>query len=543
MWALLHWLYPEVFTDRTEEIFRTSFDLSRGKVSTTVLGNARQLLELIMLRRMKDSPGVDLGLPPKHEIQLFVPLTPLQKYWYTRLLTGMDNNLLEDVFRNVRKKEKAVHLDDKLSSEQGQIVGNPKPQNEAEPADHWRETEEIMRGQIELDNKTNCYAGTQNSLLNLILQLRKCCNHPYLFPEATPEPYHEGEHIIQASGKMIVLAKLIEEFVLRLGRKILVFSGMTGMLNICEDLLEMLSQHTRLFNYAKLDGSTCTARRNLYVRLFNDSASKYQVLLVSIKAGGLGLNLAAASEVVFLDEDWNPQLTLQAEARAHRIGQTKPVTVYKLCAQGTVEEQMLGRIRKKLYLSAKITESMESVHTNSPKKSTDQIGPDEESDDLDSLESSQLKSLLRRSAQTLSHPQVDVNEMLAWDWNTILEKCKDRSTDPTTADTLGGTNVDEQAWLSSMERVECAVFDGKTYKRKHVDTDPLLDIIGPTKKRDRKERTTEVETEIGTVAVYRENLDAGVDRTTSSTQTKKPEFSNQSVSSVLPDLLLFCLMT
>lgn len=67
----------------------------------------------------------------------------------------------------------------------------------------------------------------------------------------------------------------------------------------------------------------------------------------------VGINLASASDVVFLDEDWNPQITLQAESRSHRIGQTQKVIVYKLCTQGTVEEQMLGRIRKKLYLSTK----------------------------------------------------------------------------------------------------------------------------------------------------------------------------------------------
>lgn len=70
--------------------------------------------------------------------------------------------------------------------------------------------------------------------------------------------------------------------------------------------------------------------------MFNQEESEYRVMLISTRAGGLGINLATASDVVMLDQDWNPQIMLQAEARAHRIGQKKPVTVYKLCTQGTV---------------------------------------------------------------------------------------------------------------------------------------------------------------------------------------------------------------
>lgn len=96
----------------------------------------------------------------------------------------------------------------------------------------------------------------------------------------------------------------------------------------------------------------------------------YKVMLISTRAGGLGINLASASIVVMMDSDWNPQADLQAQARAHRIGQTQPVTVYRLITQGTVEEQMMGRIRKKLYLSAKVTESMRDIHTSTSSMST-----------------------------------------------------------------------------------------------------------------------------------------------------------------------------
>ncbi|KAH0177303.1 hypothetical protein KCU86_g15599, partial [Aureobasidium melanogenum] len=105
MWALLHWLYPNVFVDKTADLFKDAFDIGRGQVDSTFMDHARHLLELIMIRRMKSSPGVDLGLPPKSEILLYIPLTPLQRFWYTRLLTKAGDTLLDDIFGNVKEKE------------------------------------------------------------------------------------------------------------------------------------------------------------------------------------------------------------------------------------------------------------------------------------------------------------------------------------------------------------------------------------------------------------------------------------------------------
>ncbi|KAH0299400.1 hypothetical protein KCU84_g16250, partial [Aureobasidium melanogenum] len=194
-------------------------------------------------------------------------------------------------------------------------------------------------------------------------------------------------------------------------------------------------------------------------------SSEYKIMLISTRAGGLGLNLTAASDVIFLDEDWNPQVTLQAEARSHRIGQTKPVTIYKLLSSGTVEEQMMGRIRKKLYLSAKITESMQDIHsTNQTQKRKRAAKQDDTSaDDGPELGFSQLKSLIRRVATTLSHPEVDVSEMVTWDLETIIEKCKDKPVDPR----VHGESEEatEKEWLAKMERVESAVLNGVKYQK------------------------------------------------------------------------------
>jgi len=238
---------------------------------------------------------------------------------------------------------------------------------------------------------------------------------------------------------------------------------------MCEDLLALKGGNGGAFRYLRLDGSKGRAQRNLGIRLFNDKKSDFHVMLISTRAGGLGLNLASATEVIFLDEDWNPQITLQAEARAHRIGQQNPVTIYKICTQGTVEEQMLGRIRKKLYLSAKVMETMRSVHSTSEPRGKKRKHGEDASDDVNStnepaLSTDSLKSLLRQGARTLIRPEVDVTAMLDWDFDRMIEECKDK-TDDIHAAKQENTEDDEQTWLNTMEKVETTVFEGKKHQR------------------------------------------------------------------------------
>ncbi|KAI9842493.1 MAG: hypothetical protein M1837_007086 [Sclerophora amabilis] len=476
LWALLHWLYPEVFTQKTKELFTSSFDLSKGKANTTVMDDARRLLELIMLRRMKNSAGVNLGLPPKTEILLYIPLAPLQRFWYTRLLTRVDQSTLEELFQGIKEKEHAAIKKEKAETkdwEQKELeeLADLTTTNADDPrASGWEESKEILMQTIQEENADQTKRSAWQKLMNLLMQLRKCCNHPYILPHAEPEESVSGEHFIQASGKFIVLDKLIQELVIKQKKKILMFSTFTRMLDCCEDFLAMKSE-TGMFKYCRIDGSTNRARRNLSIRMFNDKASDYQVMLVSTKAGGLGLNLAAATEVVMLDQDWNPQVTLQAEARAHRIGQQNPVTVYKLCTQGTVEEQMLGRIQKKLYLSAKVTESMRDIHTSNRGKSK-KGGKASVEEEMPQLGTGELKSLMRRGAQTLTRPEIDVNEMINWDWETMLEKCKDNPASLLNATKKEDPDHDqekemeeEQRWLSEMEKVETRIFDGKKFNK------------------------------------------------------------------------------
>lgn len=481
LWGLFHWLYPEVFTERTSELFKSSFDLTKGQVNTNVMDSARRLLELIMLRRMKKSPGVDLNLPPKEDVLLYVPLTPMQRFWYMRLLTGADKGLLDDLFKGAAEKE-AQSLDqeskenpflkqqESTEKEVHEAI-SAQTENEAlagsaiEPT-NWSESKEIMRRALDREREDANRTSAWRKLMNILMQLRKCCNHPYILPNAAPDPYYLGDHVIHASAKLILLDKIINQLVIKQKKKILIFSGFTRMLDCCEDFLALRGGNGDVFKYSRLDGGTGSARRNLGIRLFNQAESMYKVMLISTRAGGLGINLASASDVILLDHDWNPQIMLQAEARAHRIGQKNPVTVYKLCTQGTVEEQMLGRIQKKLYLSAKVTESMRDIRFNANGKRGSKGINDQglETEDLPQLGTNELMSLVRRGAQTLAHPELDVDEMASWDWQTTLERCKDRPASIQVSD--ASREADEKKWLSQMEQIQSRVFEGKELGKK-----------------------------------------------------------------------------
>lgn len=304
LWSLLAWLLPDVFTDNTQVLFKESFDLARGRANQKTMDDARRLLELIMLRRMKDSPGVDLGLPPKEEVLLYVPLTPMQRFWYTRLLTRVDDSMLDELFAGGKSKElaaiEAEKEDELRRAQQNAATSDDKEQ--------WEETAEIMRQAVQTEQKGGAANSAWRKLMNLVMQLRKCCSHPYLIPGAMPEPYYAGQHIIRSSGKFIMLEKLLKHSIFDQGKKVLIFSGFTETLDWCESMLEMISNFGQDFKQLRLDGGVGRARRNLEMRLFNDKKSDYKVMLLSTRAGGLGITLTAAEDVIFLDEDWNPQV-------------------------------------------------------------------------------------------------------------------------------------------------------------------------------------------------------------------------------------------
>jgi SWI/SNF-related matrix-associated actin-dependent regulator of chromatin subfamily A member 5 len=186
-------------------------------------------------------------------------------------------------------------------------------------------------------------------LLNTLMQLRKAANHPYLFDgmeDRSLPPF--GDHVITNSGKFVVLDKLLAKLKAK-GSRVLIFSQMTRALDILEDFLLM-----REYAYCRLDGSTNNTERDEYMRVFNAPDSEKFVFLLSTRAGGLGINLATADIVILFDSDWNPQMDLQAQDRAHRIGQKKQVYVYRFVTEGSVEEKIIERAEIKLRLDAMV---------------------------------------------------------------------------------------------------------------------------------------------------------------------------------------------
>lgn len=153
-----------------------------------------------------------------------------------------------------------------------------------------------------------------------------------MFPNAEDDTSSSNhiEAIVKNSGKMILLDKLLKKLK-ETGHRVLIFSQMVRMLDIMQDYLS-----GRGYTYQRLDGSMSRASRQMAMESFNAENSKDFCFLLSTRAGGLGINLSTADTVIIFDSDWNPQNDLQAESRAHRIGQTKVVNIYRLLSKGTV---------------------------------------------------------------------------------------------------------------------------------------------------------------------------------------------------------------
>ncbi|XP_047001627.1 ATP-dependent DNA helicase DDM1-like isoform X1 [Schistocerca americana] len=171
--------------------------------------------------------------------------------------------------------------------------------------------------------------------LNMGMQLRKISNHPYL----VRMPVSNGcmvvtDDLVTSSGKFMVLKALLPRFK-QGGHKVLIFSTFKKVLDLLEVLLESLG-----YSYCRLDGASSLDERTENVNEFCNQENIF-AFLISTRAGGLGLNLVAADTVIIFDSDWNPQADLQAQDRCHRIGQKKPVNVYRLVTKGTIDEVIM----------------------------------------------------------------------------------------------------------------------------------------------------------------------------------------------------------
>lgn len=156
--------------------------------------------------------------------------------------------------------------------------------------------------------------------------------------------FPDSRLLIYDSGKLQRLTFLLRELQSK-GSRSLIFTQMVGTLNILEQFLSLMN-----LPYLRLDGNTSVERRALMAAEFNRVDSKYQCMILSSRAGGVGLNLTGASSVIFYDLDWNPQMDRQCMDRAHRIGQVRDVGVYKMVSEKTVEENILRRANQKSLL-------------------------------------------------------------------------------------------------------------------------------------------------------------------------------------------------
>lgn len=291
LWALLNFLVPDVFANAEQFDEWFNLDIEDADEKNKLISQLHKILRPFMLRRLK--ADVEKSLLPKHETILFTGMSVMQKKLYRDILL--------------------------------------------------RDFEVLQGGASGTGNRT--------ALLNIVMQLRKCAGHPYLFPgveDRTLPPL--GEHLIVNCGKMVLLDKLLRRLKER-GHRVLLFTQMTRILDIMEDYLVM-----RQFKYCRIDGNTSYEDRESYINSFNAPDSEKFLFLLSTRAGGLGINLQTADVVILYDSDWNPQADLQAQDRAHRIGQKKAVQVFRLVTEHTIEEKIVERAQQKLKLDAMVVQ-------------------------------------------------------------------------------------------------------------------------------------------------------------------------------------------
>ncbi|KAL4180565.1 hypothetical protein AMTRI_Chr13g125920 [Amborella trichopoda] len=304
LWSLLHFILPDIFSSCEE--FQSWFDWSGKSNDETqheesddkwrvhVISKLHMILRPFLLRRVKEN--VEQNLPKKKEIILYANMTEHQKNIQNHLINKtLEGYLIEKAFRA---------------------------------------------------------KGFRAKLSNLMIQLRKNCNHPDLLESAFDNDvfYPPVEKLLEQCGKFRLLDRILSHLLAR-RHKVLIFSQWTKVLDIIEYFLS-----EKGLNTCRIDGSIKLAERQQQIKEFNDLDSQWSIFLLSTRAGGLGINLTAADTCVIYDSDWNPQIDLQAMDRCHRIGQTKPVHVYRLATSHSVEGRMLKRASAKLKLENLVIE-------------------------------------------------------------------------------------------------------------------------------------------------------------------------------------------
>ena len=304
LWALLNFVLPTIFKSvkSFDEWFNTPFANTGGqdKMELTeeeqllVIRRLHKVLRPFLLRRLKKD--VEKDLPDKQERVIKCKFSALQAKIYTQL-----------------KVNNRINVSDGKGGKTG------------------------IRG-----------------LSNMLMQLRKLCNHPFVFEqvEEALNPNKVSDDLLwRTAGKFELLDRMLPKFQAT-GHRVLMFFQMTQIMNIMEDFLRLKGMH-----YLRLDGSTKSDDRSELLAKFNDPESPYFCFLLSTRAGGLGLNLQTADTVIIYDSDWNPHQDLQAQDRAHRIGQKNEVRILRLISSNSVEEKILEKAQYKLDMDGKVIQA------------------------------------------------------------------------------------------------------------------------------------------------------------------------------------------
>lgn len=356
LWALLNFVLPNIFKSvkSFDEWFNTPFANTGGQdrmelteeEQLLVIRRLHKVLRPFLLRRLKKD--VEKDLPEKQERVIKCRLSALQAKLYKQLVNH--NKMV-------------------VSDGKGGKTG--------------------MRG-----------------LSNMLMQLRKLCNHPFVF-EPVEDQMNPGratnDLIWRVSGKFELLDRILPKF-RATGHRVLMFFQMTQIMNIMEDFLRF-----RGLKYLRLDGSTKSDDRSDLLKLFNDPKSEYFCFLLSTRAGGLGLNLQSADTVIIYDSDWNPHQDLQAQDRAHRIGQKNEVRILRLITSNSVEEKILERAQFKLDMDGKVIQAgkFDNKSTNEERDALlrtllESAEAAEQINDQDEMDDDELNEIMARSEEELA---------------------------------------------------------------------------------------------------------------------------------------------
>ncbi|XP_067108594.1 chromodomain-helicase-DNA-binding protein 8 isoform X1 [Osmerus mordax] len=400
LFSLLHFLEPAQFPSETE-FLRDFGDLKTEEQ----VQKLQAILKPMMLRRLKED--VEKNLAPKQETIIEVELTDVQKKYYRAILERNFSFLSVGVNQN--------------------------------------------------SNVPN--------LLNTMMELRKCCNHPYLISGAEEkivaelrevyDPMAADFHLqalVRSAGKLVLLDKLLPRLKAG-GHKVLIFSQMVRCLDILEDYLI-----NKRYLYERIDGRVRGNLRQAAIDRFSKPDSDRFVFLLCTRAGGLGINLTAADTCVIFDSDWNPQNDLQAQARCHRIGQSKAVKVYRLITRNSYEREMLDKASLKLGLDRAVLQSMSS------NKESNVNG-------VQQFSKKEIEDLLRKGAYAAIMDEDDEGSRFCEeDIDQILQR---RATTITIESEGKGSTFSKASFVASENRTDIALDDPEFWQKwaKKADID------------------------------------------------------------------------